>query len=275
MEVLSICEVPDYHTHHELCRHATGRTVDYARSAAAAGLREFAATDHCPTDVGFGREHRMELGQFNTYLHDVAAARSAFPKVIIRLGVEADFYPECEAFLAPFLNRYPFDLVLGSVHFRDYWAEESEDRGLHAHGRSEVIWREYFSLIGRLADTRLYDIVTHLDLPKRFGNPSDARALREAALPALDRIAAAGMAIEINTSGMIHSIHEMYPSLHLLTWAWERGVGLVFGSDAHSPDRVGDGFATAIDLAREAGYTEARRYEQRKWTSYTLPATDA
>ena len=272
MEVRSIREVPDYHTHHELCRHATGRTVDYARSAAAAGVTEFAATDHCPTDVGFGREHRMELSQFPTYLHDVAMARSAFPGLTILLGIEADYYPDCERFLAPFIDRYPFDLVLGSVHFRDYWSDESERRGLNPFGRPDVVWREYFALIGRLADTGLYDIVTHLDLPKRFGNPSDARALREYALPALEKIARAGMAIEINTSGLIHSVHEAYPSLHLLRWARELGVGLTFGSDAHSPDRVGDGFDEAVRLADEAGYTEARRYAQRRWTTYALPA---
>lgn len=265
-----IAQLPDYHTHHELCRHATGRTVDYARSAAAAGMREFAATDHCPTDVGFGREHRMALAEFDQYVADVEEARREVQSVTLRFGIEADFYPGCEPFLADFVARYPFDIVLGSIHFRDYWSNDPVRRGL-SEGPPDTVWQEYYALTGQLADSGLYDVVTHMDLPKRFGMPSDPDRIADAVLPALDRIARAGMAIEINTSGWIHSIHEAYPSLHVLRWAAERGIGLVFGSDAHSPDRVGDGFSDALRLAREAGFTQARRYQGRTWTAYTLP----
>ncbi|HMO04266.1 MAG TPA: histidinol-phosphatase HisJ family protein [Kiritimatiellia bacterium] len=262
--------LPDYHTHHELCRHATGRTVDYARSAAVAGLREIASTDHCPTDVGFGQEHRMTLDAFDQYVADVEEARREVTAVTVRFGIEADFFPGCEAFLSDFMARYPLDIVLGSIHFRDYWSNNPQRRGL-SEGPAEQVWREYYDLTGRLADSGLYDVVTHTDLPKRFGMPSDPDQIADVAIPALDRIARAGMAIEINTSGWIHSIREAYPSRHVLRWAAERGIGLVFGSDAHSPDRVGDGFEEALQLAREAGFTEARRYAGRRWTTYPLP----
>jgi len=270
MTTLSIQTIPDYHTHHELCRHATGRTVDYARSARAAGIQEFAATDHCPTDVGFGREHRMTLEEFSVYKRDVEIARQEVPEVNVLFGIEADYYTKCEKFLTKFTDQHDFDIVLGSVHFRDYWATDKTKRGLSDGDDPLMVWSEYFDLIGRLAKTGLYDVVTHLDLPKRFGNSCDVAFIREHALPALDCIAKAGMAIEINTSGMIHSIREMYPSLHVLTWAAERNIGLVFGSDAHSPDRVGDGFPQALELAREAGFKNARRYKQRKWTTYPI-----
>jgi len=262
--------LPDYHTHHELCRHATGRTVDYARSAHAAGIREFAATDHCPTDVGFGREHRMTLEQFAQYSEDVETARRAFPEVNILFGIEADFYPGCERFLQHFMSIHPFDIVLGSIHFRDYFSLNKSKRGLSDGDDPVTVWSEYYDLIGQLADSGLYDVVTHMDLPKRFGNTCDPEHIRSCAIPALDRIAKAGMAIEINTSGLIHSIHEVYPGPDMLAWAAERGVGLVFGSDAHSPDRVGDGFEHALQLAREAGFKKARMYKQRRWTEYAL-----
>jgi len=270
MNVSTRLDIPDYHTHHELCMHAKGRTVDYARAAAAKGVTEFAATDHCPTDCGFGREHRMTLDQFAQYRRDVDEARSEFPDLTILFGVEADYYPGCEDFLRRFLGEHPFDIVLGSVHFRDYFSANPAKRGLSGGDLPSVVWEEYFALIGRLADTGLYDLVTHLDLPKRFGNQIDEDTLRRAALPALDRIAAANMAIEINTSGMIHSIREMYPSLTILSWAAERGIGLTFGSDAHEPVRVGDRFDQALELALEAGFTTARQYTAREWTEYEL-----
>jgi histidinol-phosphatase (PHP family) len=243
---------PDYHTHTRLCKHAEGEPGDYVRAAQANGVARVACTDHCPTDVRFGIEHRMELHEFPLYRAWVTETDALF-------GIEADFYRGCEDFLRSMEDEHPFDLVLGSVHFLDYWAK----RGL-SNGNPDAIWREYFSLIGEMADTGLFDIATHLDLPKKFGNPISEDRLREHALPALDKIAAAGMALEINTSGLRHPCREMYPSLPLLTWARERGIGLTFGSDAHAPARVGADFDKAVAHAAAAGFRQLRRYARRK-----------
>ena len=212
----------------------------------------------------------MTLQEFDQYRRDVQEARQAVPGLSLLFGVEADYFPGCENFLRQFCAQEDFDLVLGSIHFIDYWAKEPAQRGLSDSVDPANTWREYYRMTGELADTGLYDILTHPDLPKRFGNTLSTEKIREFALPALDRIAAAGMAIEINPSGMIHSIREMYPSPEFLSWAAERNIGLVFGSDAHSPDRVGDRFSDALALAKSAGFTKARRYRKRKWTEYPI-----
>jgi histidinol-phosphatase (PHP family) len=90
-------------------------------------------------------------------------------------------------------------------------------------------------------------------------------------LPALDRLAAAGMAIEISTAGLRKLVGEIYPSLPLLGWACERGIPVCFSSDAHKPEQVGFAFDQAIGLARKAGYCEYVRYRGRKATRHPLP----
>lgn len=265
---------PDYHMHTPLCKHAEGDPLEYARAAAAAGVPQIAITDHGPTDDGFGIDHRMELAQFGDYLDMVGRAKRDSP-VPILLGIEADYYRGCVRFLAPFLERHPFDIVLGSVHFLNYWGHPTEPRGLADGFDPLETWRLYFQRIGELADTRLYDVVAHLDLPKRFLPTPPIEKLKQFALPALDRIAAAGMAIEINTSGARHLAGEMYPSLALLSWARERGIGLTFGSDAHLPIRVGEGFLAAVSLARTAGFTTSRIYERRRFREIPLPQAPA
>jgi histidinol-phosphatase (PHP family) len=262
---------PDYHTHNELCGHAEGRPLDYARAAAEAGATHIAATDHCPTDDGYGAEHRMALEELPRYIDWVAHAQAESP-IPVLLGIEADYYRGCERFLSMCIERYEFDIVLGSVHFLNYWGHPVEPRGLFDRRDIAVIWSLYFQRVGELADTGLYDVVAHLDLPKRFGPIPPEAQLREWALPALDRIASAGMAIEINTAGLRHSVQECYPTLPLLRWAFERGVGLTFGSDAHLPMRVADGFDVALRLAREAGYTTSRHYARRAFVEVPLPA---
>lgn len=263
--------LPDYHTHNRLCKHADGQPIDYARMAATRGLPALAATDHCPTDDGFGHSHRMPISAFPTYQQWVLDARAA-SSIPILFGVEADYYRGCERFLAPWLEKHPLDVVLGSVHMlSDGVATPTDARPLNDGSAPDVIWRTYFQLIGELADTGLYDIVAHLDLPKRYAPRISDALLREYALPALDRIARANMAIEINTSGLFHDHGECYPSLPLLAWARERGVGLSFGSDSHSPDRVGTGFDIALQMARDVGYTTSRHYTKRTFTEHPLP----
>lgn len=212
----------------------------------------------------------MQLDQFSQYRRDIEIARAAVPEVAVLSGVEADYYRGCEKFLAPFLLEQSLDIVLGSIHFRDYWSDDPRKKYVSDKLDHTVTWTDYFQLTGELAQTGLYDVVTHMDLPKRFGAPADEKKIREHALPSLDKIAEAGMAIEINTSGLTHDVREQYPSLHMLSWAAERGIGLVFGSDAHQPARVGDGFDVALRLARAAGFKEARRYRQRRWTAYSI-----
>jgi histidinol-phosphatase (PHP family) len=263
--------LPDYHTHTHLCKHADGVPQDYVQAARERGVLEIACTDHCPTDDGFGIGHRMALAQYAEYEQWVFDARDANPDITVLYGVEADYYPNCEKFLKPWLDTHDFDVVLGSVHFLDYWSDDASRKGLANAKHPAKVWKGYFEFIGRMADMRCYDIATHLDLPKKFGNPISDNELRDYCLPALDRIADAGMCMEINTSGIHHPPKEFYPSLQILSWARERGIGLTFGSDAHQPSRVGDDFDAALALARSAGYTSHVKFKKRRQTAHPLP----
>ncbi|HRZ11281.1 MAG TPA: histidinol-phosphatase HisJ family protein [Kiritimatiellia bacterium] len=253
----------DYHSHTRLCKHASGEPRDYARAARQRGLPELATTDHGPTPLNYDPLHRMEMEQFPEYLGGVRAAQREEPGFVL-LGIEADYFESCESFMADWLAAQPFDLVLGSIHYLSPPApDRSEFKPLWNFGGIRGTWKRYFELVGKLADSGLYDIVGHLDMLKRNGSRLADKELRECALPALDRIAAAGMAIEINTSGLRHAVKEIYPSPLLLSWARERGIPIVFGSDAHQPDQVGSAFEQAVRLARESGYTDSLRFRGR------------
>ena len=90
---------------------------------------------------------------------------------------------------------------------------------------------------------------------------------------ALAAIAAAGMAIEINTSGLDrYPVAEMFPSASLLRRARAAGIGLTFGSDAHRAAEVGSHFAQALQWARAAGYESFLRLSDR--VPVALPGAD-
>ena len=188
------------------------------------------------------------------------------------MGLEADYYEGCERFLGSWLPAQEFDFVLGSVHFIDGWGfDNPEERHIWDAADVTATWRRYFDVLTRLIDSNLFDAVGHMDLPKKFGyRPSD-RDLREMVQPVLDRIADAGMGIELNTSGLRKPVGEIYPSPMIVSMAREREIPICFGSDAHSPGDVGDRFALAFNLAREAGYTDYFKIRQRKKELTPLP----
>lgn len=266
--------LPDYHIHTSLCRHAEGRAAEYLGEARFKNLPELCFTDHAPNPHSYDPENRMALDDFPLYQAMVCQLKdSKSPRVLF--GLEADYYQGGIDFLRQWLAEHALDLVLGSVHYLGNWCIDDPAQ-IECWKKSDVpgAWRKYFQLIAELADTRLFDAVGHLDLPKKFGFVPPKRDIMDMAGPTLDRIAAADMSIELNTGGLRKPIREIYPSPTLLRMARERDITICFGSDAHRPEEVGFEFAAALRLAREAGYTHSARYAQRKRTLVPLPECD-
>ena len=72
------------------------------------------------------------------------------------------------------------------------------------------------------------------------------------------------MAVEINTSGLTHGAKEPYCSPDILRWMAERGIPILFGSDAHRPRDIARYFPEALTLARTSGITHRAEYRRRK-----------
>jgi histidinol-phosphatase (PHP family) len=80
----------------------------------------------------------------------------------------------------------------------------------------------------------------------------------------LDRIAAAGVAMELNTSGVNKTVSQMNPFPGMLREMRERDIPVTIGADAHQPDRVADGYETALQLLADCGYTKVSFYLSRR-----------
>ena len=263
--------MPDYHMHTVLCHHATGTPAEYRKAADALGLPEICFVDHAPNPDGYDPKHRMHLDDFGDYGEMIRGEMGHLtPRVLF--GIEADYYKGCERFLEKWLETQDFDYVLGSVHYIDQWGF---DNPYTQQVWNEVsvpdTWAAYFKLIEKLANLRLFDAVAHLDLPKKFGHVLSDAVLKEMVQPVLDRIAEAGMGMELNTSGLRKPVKEIYPSPLIVSLAREREIPICFGSDAHSPQEVGKDFPDALKLARDAGYTHHFRIEKRKKRLFPLP----
>lgn len=263
--------LPDYHIHTYLCKHADGFPLDYVKEAEEKGILEVCFCDHMPSYQGYDPKHRMELNQFEYYIQIIEDTKNKSP-IPILFGIEADYYRGCEPYVESLITSNNFDLVLGSIHFLDSWGFDDPDQ-LPVWDLVDVkdTWERYFGLLKELINTGLFDVVAHIDLPKKFGHVLKKEDLLRLSEPVLDLMANKGMAMEINTSGLRKPVKEIYPSLELLKLAKERQIPICFGSDAHEPAMVGYAFEEALRLAKEAGYREYARFKKREISLIPLP----
>lgn len=258
------------HCHTTLCKHAFGTTDEYAEAAIARNFKGITFTCHCPLPDGFSASVRMTPEQFPEYVSRVAVTREKFAgRLDVKLGLESDFYPGVEPWLEELHSREPLSHVLGSIHYQvmDY-------RRRFYTGEIFSYQQLYYEHLAQSAESGLFDTLAHPDLIKNESpvdwNFSQMQPYIERAL---DRIAATGVAMELNTSGVQKALPEMNPSPSQLALMCERGIPVVIGADAHLPQRVGDGYATALKLLESSGYLEVSFFIDRQ--RQTLPISEA
>lgn len=260
-----------YHNHTTWSDGKVG-VEEQIEAARAAGLDELGISDHYVMHPGKVVEWSMPLDALDDYVAAMEHAREGSP-LPFRIGIEADYFPETIDELRRRLARHRFDYVIGSVHFVDGFPLDSSAADWEAITPAERDdqWRLYWQRLRELAESGVFDFAAHLDLPKKFGFRPRAD-LSEEAGAALAAIAAAGMAIEINTAGWSLPAQEAYPTRDLLRAARQLGIPLLINADAHRPEHLTHNFDRARALAAEAGYGELVRYEGRQ--RFPVPLED-
>jgi histidinol-phosphatase (PHP family) len=257
----------DYHMHTPLCWHAIGEPTHYAARAKAVGLTEIGFSDHSPMARDDFDDWRMRRDQLETYVEMVGKARRDHPDLSIKLALEVDYIPGHEDWIRDLAARHPWDYFIGSVHYvSDSWDLDNPKKLSQWRERDPFeVWTTYFERLTQAAASGLFQIIGHADLAKKFCfYPSqDCTPLFKAFVKAASQ---SDVAIELNTAGLRKDCHEIYPSPRILQLAYEAGVPITFGSDAHAPEEVGMNFDDAIQLARSVGYTRCCRFTQRQRT---------
>ncbi len=291
----------DYHVHlHDhgpysgtgppLGEYPPGYIESYVEHAAANGVTEVGFTEHLYRCV----EASPILGDFwedeprsdlavetaTMVIEDRTLSIEAYVAAVVdakdrglpvKLGLEVDFFPETFDSVMGFLAPYPWDFLIGAVHWVGGW---SVDYGVSAHEfeRRGVrrAYEDYFDLKTQLAGSGLVDVLAHVDVVKRYGHvpatpPTDLYA---------DVVAAAvasGTAVELSSAGLHKPIGETYPSPPFLEMFRQAGVPITLASDAHAPQECGRDSDLLIQQAKRVGYTGYLRFDQRQPTMHEFP----
>ncbi|MEM3577097.1 MAG: histidinol-phosphatase HisJ family protein [Candidatus Bathyarchaeia archaeon] len=256
--------IMDYHVHTEASPDAVGTIKDYVKKAVEKGIDEIGFSDHISLHE-IGNYSRMRQQQMPAYIENFLALKQR-DETSIKLGVEIDFFPEDKDRIKEFIQKYPFDYVIGAVHFIGSWGIDNPHQK-HEYLKRDILqtYRAYFSLIKEMCGSRLFDVVAHLDLIKIFGFKPNCD-FSDILIETSEAIAKSKMCVEINTAGLRRPCAEIYPSEELLKILHAYDVPIVFGSDAHNPEDLGRNFKEALVLAKRTGYAYACIFSKRQKT---------
>ncbi|WP_280769598.1 histidinol-phosphatase HisJ family protein [Salipaludibacillus daqingensis] len=257
----------DYHTHHERCGHATGSIRDMIEKAIQQGISHIGISDHSPLYI-YEEDHfnpgmTMAKSEFPNYYKEIFELKEEYKGMIdVRLGVESDYFEGWETFYKELYSQYSFDFIIGSVHYFGGYHVFNPERWKGTNVDRDEIYKEYFSLVRKAANSGMFDILGHIDAVKGLGYQPVSSMQKEMEETA-NVIAKSNMAVELNTSG-IRKCGEIFPSTNFLSLLHDRGVPFTFGSDAHSPEELSHGWKEALAELKQLGVTELATFENRE-----------
>lgn len=251
----------------------SGQNVDrYLAAAEEHGIQELGVSEHVYrfTQALEVWRHPYWEGQANDDLDSYVEFVRSTP---LRLGIECDFVPGSEDRISNLLDR-DFDYAVGSIHFLGEQGAVDDRRYdvWEAIGDPDELWSTYFRWQAELVRSGLFDIVSHPDLVKIWGDdrPRPRRDPRFHYEPLVEAISDTGIAVEVSTAGLRKPVEEIYPARALAEMCVEAGAEFALSSDAHAPDQVGFGYDRALELLADLGVDRICVFEGRERRSEPL-----
>jgi histidinol-phosphatase (PHP family) len=288
--------VIDYHLHlwphsQSSVSYQIDQIAAYCDEAATHGVTELALTEHShrfvdvaslvgPFWLKFGHEPTStQMAEYFAFharnsLEDyvnlaVAAKEQGLP---VKVGLEVDYYPGQMDQVSELLAQYPFDVLIGSVHWLGTWQFDDIDNEVQMHEWKvrdvDAAWSNYTDALGELVATNSVDVLAHPDLIKVAGvianNP--AEFWQRMAKVASD----ADISLECSSAGWKKPVGEQYPAEGFLAYLVEGGVTFTTASDAHRLERVGERAGDLATMLETHGVHELASYTKRQRAMVSL-----
>ena len=265
----------DYHVHLRPDEDGTGaeryftkaNADTYRESASERGISELGVAEHVHRFV-----QALDVWRHPWYRHWAHDDLDAYCQFVreetdLKLGIEADFLPGREEETAELLDGRDWDYVVGSIHFlREEALDIREGRwaefDIWRSNDPEKVWARYFETLGEAARSGLYDILSHPDLVKVWGEntPAEPRRFYERAMEGIE---GSDVAIEVSTAGLRKPVREIYPAREFLELCLEVGRPVALSSDAHVPEHLGWEYERAVDWLGDVGVEEIAVFDRR------------
>lgn len=286
----------DHHLH--VWRHEPGTptpTLDqlaaYCDAAEARGVQQIAITEHVyrfdrvqaevlphwarplhgPVADATAHVLQVEGGaDLDAYVQALLDAQAAGLPLLV--GMEVDGFSGATEAMASVLDDYPFDILLGSVHWLDEWLFDAYGTEVFAaeweRRDTDDVFAQYVDAVLALANSGTIDVLAHVDVIKVAGHRPPRLADHEQRL--VRGLATADVAVELSSGGLRKPVADTYPGRTLFARLVDEGVGFTTASDGHSVDQVGMGFDQLRSAMAGAGLDELVTFARRERVSYAV-----
>ncbi len=266
----------NFHTHTTFC---DGRDTpeEMVLAAIEKGFSSLGFSGHAyfVLDAAF----TMDNEQQKPYRKEILRLKEKYKdKIDIFLGIEQDSW-------SPPLE-YKYDYVIASVHnvLKDgvYCPVDNtlkimkDNLDLYFGGDMDAFAEDYFAEAMRLFDKIPEgDVIGHIDLVTKYDEQlSYNRTPRYFAMAkqAIEHLAKYGKPFEINTGAMGRGYRTApYPAPELLSVIRRAGGSIMINSDCHNKEGLDCGFALAVALAKDCGFSSHMVLTRNGWESVSLP----
>ncbi len=255
-------EIHDLHLHSSASCDSSASMRDMCEAALGLGVKAIAFTEHvelAPQDLCYGAFNYHKARAIWERLRDEYRGR-----LKVLFGAEVTYWSHLEDEIGLYLERHPFDLVIGSIHDAppiDFWDAQNAQVIQANPGLAQVALKRYFAESEKLALSGLFDIVGHFGVYERhifkgWPNPFEDPGLEKPLFSAVEAIAKKTR-FEVNAAVLHKPEHWPAPRIEVLKLYKEMG-GLppTFGSDAHNPRQVARNWGLAQEVIKEAGFSK-------------------
>lgn len=253
--------IANYHTHTWRCMHAFGVEKEYIEKAIEGGLKILGFSDHTPMPYsgGYVSNVKMKVNQLEDYVKTVLDLKDEYKNDIeIHLGLEVEYYPKYFDELQKITGQYPIEYFLLAQHFL---GNETDDffTGVPTSDPERLV--KYCKQSQEALETGCFTYFAHPDILNFTG---DKQVYDNCMRKLCGYAKKMDIPLEINFLGIWDKRH--YPNREFWKIAGETGNTVIFGSDAHQPEKVWNPEALYIaeEIAKENNLTIIDTVDLRK-----------
>lgn len=255
----------DSHMHTSFSSDSEAPMEQMVKQAIYLGMDSICFTDHYDKDYGTD-EFQLDT---EAYLSNLTAMQEKYVgQIEIRFGVELGLQIHLQAWLKRYVNQYPFDFVIGSMHLLN--GKDPYYRENFAGKDEKELLRQYFQATAANIDSfHDFQSLGHLDYLARYlGQEAGEYTYREYAEEideVLKKLILYGIALEVNSGGYRSVRSCPNPGEDVLKRYRELGGELItIGADGHTPKQIGYEFSRVQEVLQDCGYRFYTVYKQKK-----------
>lgn len=236
----------DYHLHPNLLKKPEQADL-FIQRAVELGFSEICFTDHMPFTVTGDEHDRIPFGKVGEYCKKVREKAEEYKdKIIIRTGIEIDYHPSCIKEIEQVLSEGDFDYIIGSSHLNIAGFNIPMENTTRTEFAEQVL-KNYLLA----AKSGYFDTISHLDVYRwvfwEYPLKDDSYTYKsniEIINKIFEELEKRRLNLEINTAPLYKGFDNLgaYPENDIIKISRQYKLSYVYGSDAHTADRVGFGY---------------------------------